>query len=258
MEMRLRRTRTRVAILAAGAAAIGASVAYAAIPDGNKVFTACMRKNVGTVRLINTSLPASSFMSHCKAAETRVSWNQQGQAGAPGKDGTNGAPGEDGAPGANGQNGRDGASVTSAAEPVGKNCATGGSSFTAASNVTFACNGAKGDPGEDGSPGPSGTGALWALWKSNGIPPITSSGVAISRLRTGVFAVTFPVDVRGCATSTHTAAYGVSSVSAATDPPASVRSFDVYGDIASTQVLRVGERSDGNLADGPFSISVFC
>ena len=62
---------------------VAAGAAYATIPDGNKVYTACMLKNIGTLRLIDTSLPASNLMSHCTVLETMVTWNQQGQAGAP-------------------------------------------------------------------------------------------------------------------------------------------------------------------------------
>jgi hypothetical protein len=160
MEIKLRLTRRRVVVLVVLAAVIGAGVAYAAIPDGSKVFTACMLKNVGTIRLIDPSLPTSSPMSHCNSSlETQVSWNQLGQAGAAGKDGTDGLNGTNGAPGTPGQDGADGVSVTSATEPAGTNCATGGSKFTAAANnVTFACNGAKGDTGATGPQGPAGSG----------------------------------------------------------------------------------------------------
>ena len=48
-------------------------------------------------------------------------------------------------PGTPGTNGTNGVSVTSATEAAGANCASGGSKFTAANGVTFACNGAKGD-----------------------------------------------------------------------------------------------------------------
>jgi hypothetical protein len=40
MEVKLRLTRMRVVVLVALAAGVGAGVAYATIPDGNKVFTA--------------------------------------------------------------------------------------------------------------------------------------------------------------------------------------------------------------------------
>src|SRR5262245_30813 len=51
---------------------------YAAIPDGNKTYTACVLKSVGTIRLIDPSLPASNLMSHCTPLETQITWNEQG------------------------------------------------------------------------------------------------------------------------------------------------------------------------------------
>ena len=73
-------------------------IAYATIPVAGNVYTGCMLKNVGTVRLIDSTLPSSNLMSHCTALETQISWNQQGQKGdqalrRPGKDGVDGAKG---------------------------------------------------------------------------------------------------------------------------------------------------------------------
>jgi hypothetical protein len=55
--------------------------------------------------------------------------------------------GPDRADGAPGPAAADGVSVTSAPEPAGANCANGGSAFTSASGVTYACNGATGNDG---------------------------------------------------------------------------------------------------------------
>jgi hypothetical protein len=85
--------------------AAAAGIAYAAIPDSQGVYTGCMLNKVGTVRLIDPSLPASNLMSHCTNVETKFTFNQQGQQGAPG---LRGAPGKDGAPGADGKDGKDG------------------------------------------------------------------------------------------------------------------------------------------------------
>ena len=85
--------------------AAAAGIAYAAIPDSNGVYTACMLDKVGTVRLIDPSLPASNLMSHCTNVETKFTFNQQGPQGPPGLPG---AQGKDGAPGANGKDGADG------------------------------------------------------------------------------------------------------------------------------------------------------
>jgi hypothetical protein len=76
----------------AAASAIAGGVAWASIPDSNKVFSACMLNGVGTIRLIDKSLPATNFMSHCTDRETEVSWNQQGLQGLQGIQG----PGREG------------------------------------------------------------------------------------------------------------------------------------------------------------------
>ena len=124
--MRSRRliTATAVALLAS---VIVGGIAYATIPGPGNVYSACMLKGVGTIRLIDKSLPESSLMSRCKPSlETEVSWNQTGRQGLPGPQGENGAPAADGA------RGEDGVGVSSAAEPAGANCAHRASKFTAA------------------------------------------------------------------------------------------------------------------------------
>jgi hypothetical protein len=159
------------------ALATAGGVAYATIPDSNNVYTACMLKSTGTIRLIDGSLPAATLMSHCTSLETSISWNQKGPQGIqglkgdkgdPGKDGvngTNGVDGKDGAPGTPGADGKDGApgadgkdgiNVTSTSEPAGASCAFGGSAFTAANGITYACNGARGADGKDGATGATG------------------------------------------------------------------------------------------------------
>jgi hypothetical protein len=86
--------------------AAAAGIAYAAIPDSKGVYTACMLDKVGTVRLIDPSLPASNLMSHCTNVETKFTFNQQGQQGAPGLPGAPGANGKDGADGKDGKDGQ--------------------------------------------------------------------------------------------------------------------------------------------------------
>ena len=148
------RRRRLITVVAAAllAGAIAAGVSYATIPGAGNVYSACMLKGIGTIRLIDKSLPDSNLMSRCKPSlETEVSWNQQGPAGlqgangAPGAPGTDGTPGQNGANGTNGRDGADGVSVTSDSEPAGDNCTNGGSKFTAANGVTYACNGASAD-----------------------------------------------------------------------------------------------------------------
>lgn len=104
----------RLMLTAAGAlfaAAIAGGIAYATIPNDSKVFTACMLNKVGTIRLIDKTLPTNNPMSHCSPVETEVSWNQKGQpglAGAAGKDGADGKAGTDGRDGRDGQAGSPG------------------------------------------------------------------------------------------------------------------------------------------------------
>ena len=43
----------RLAGLVAAGIAAASGIAYATIPDANKVYTACMLKNLGTIRLID-------------------------------------------------------------------------------------------------------------------------------------------------------------------------------------------------------------
>src|SRR3954470_21811075 len=113
MDLKLRLTRTRVGVLVVVVAAIAAGVSYAAIPDGNGVYTACKLNATGTVRLIDPSGPSTSLLSHCTSLETQINWNQRGVDGKNGLDGAPDAPGRDGkngldgAPGVNGKDGID-------------------------------------------------------------------------------------------------------------------------------------------------------
>ena len=81
---------------------------YAAVPDTNRTFTACVLKNVGTMRLIDPSLPPSNAISHCSALETQVTWNSQGPQGPPGPKGDPGTPGVQGPKGDTGAQGLQG------------------------------------------------------------------------------------------------------------------------------------------------------
>ena len=95
MRFRLGRRRWVAAVVVA-MGLVAAGVAYATIPDSNQVYTACMLKRVGTIRLIDPSLPASNLMSHCTALETKVQFGEQGPpglAGAPGPAGPQGPAG---------------------------------------------------------------------------------------------------------------------------------------------------------------------
>jgi hypothetical protein len=117
----------RSALLTAAALAAAGGIAYAAIPDSGNVYTACMLKNIGTVRLIDSTLPSTNLMSHCTSFETQVTWNQQGQQGLPGQQGLQGLQGlkgDTGPQGAKGDNGATGAD--GAAGPAGPAGPAGG------------------------------------------------------------------------------------------------------------------------------------
>ena len=143
----------RIAVLAIASAlvlVIAAGIAYATIPSGNNVYTACMLKGVGTIRLIDTSLPPSNLLGHCSSLETQISWNQTGQTGPPGPPGPTGlegptgdagTPGAAGATGATGQQGPKG--DTGDPGPTGQPGAAGPA-------------GPKGDTGATGATGPQG------------------------------------------------------------------------------------------------------
>jgi hypothetical protein len=131
--------------------AIAAAVAGATIPGDGNVYTACMLKNVGTIRLIDPALPSSNLMSHCTSLETPVSWNQKGtpglpgQAGAAGKDGVDGKdgqPGIAGPKGDRGDKGDPGSAVASLADLNGAACQRSG--LNGAVQVSVAANGAIG------------------------------------------------------------------------------------------------------------------
>lgn len=134
--------RRDIVAAAAGAVVItvlAGSVAWAAIPGEGGIYTACMLKNVGTVRLIDKSLPASNLMSHCKPAlEVEIRWNQQGQAGP---QGIQGPPGDDG---------DDGTSPTVVQlAPGDPNCLAGGAAITdTAGSTAYVCSGQDGADGE--------------------------------------------------------------------------------------------------------------
>ena len=137
----LGRRRWRLVVLVVAGLGVAGGVAYATIPGGDNTYTGCMLKNVGTVRLIDPTLPSGNLMSHCTALETQISWNQQGQKGDPG---TPGLPGPNGAAGANG------ISPTVAQLPVGdSNCPNGGAAITDAWHSTaYVCSGQNGTDGQ--------------------------------------------------------------------------------------------------------------
>jgi hypothetical protein len=163
MRQALGRRSRRLAILGIAFFAMAGGIAYATIPGSAQVYTACMLKNVGTVRLIDPTLPSSNLMSHCTSLETQVTWNQQGQQGGPGATGATGATGPQGPKGETGATGQQG--------PKGDTGATGqqgpkgdhGDPGAVGATGPQGPKGDKGEPGADGLQGPKGdTGAVGA------------------------------------------------------------------------------------------------
>jgi len=174
--MRMRRS---VAVIGGGVAALlaAAGIAYATIPDGGAVYTACMLKNVGTIRLIDPSGPSGSLLSRCSALETQIQWNQKGQKGDTGPAGANGV------------------SPTVAQLPAGDSrCPAGGAAITDANGSTaYVCNGQNGQPGQNGKDGKdfSGTftsGQFSLTVAADGVQ-ITGPGAQISLDSTGLVTI---------------------------------------------------------------------
>src|SRR3954447_16921139 len=96
-EARMKRLATRRAAIVSVTIVVlfglAGGIAYAMIPSAGGVYTACRLNDVGTIRLIDPSLAASSLLSHCTRLETQFQWNQQGQKGDVGTPRTPGANG---------------------------------------------------------------------------------------------------------------------------------------------------------------------
>ncbi|MGA3363201.1 MAG: hypothetical protein ABSD82_14375 [Solirubrobacteraceae bacterium] len=126
--MKISAKRSLIALGVFGVALGVGGVAYATIPSSGGVYTACELKGVGSIRLIDPSLAAKDFQSHCTAFEQQISWNQSGPpgpAGATGSAGTNGAMGQAGPQGPTGDQG-----ATGQAGPQGPTGEVGAGSLT--------------------------------------------------------------------------------------------------------------------------------
>jgi hypothetical protein len=118
----------RLVVAAAAIFALAAGIAYAAIPDANGTYHACMLKTLGTIRIVD---PATQ---RCNATlETAIAFGQKGDQGLQGPAG---------------------ASPTVAPLPVGDgHCSAGGAAITdAAGGIAYVCSGRNGQDGVDGEP----------------------------------------------------------------------------------------------------------
>jgi hypothetical protein len=143
------RSRTTLAGLVLGAALAGGA-AWATIPDAGGVYTACKLNLTGTIRLIDPSLPSSSFHSKCSSLETQITWNQKGQTGPVGATGPAGPPGLKGEVGPVGAAGPQGPKGETG--PVGADGPQGPKGDPGASGPA----GQQGPKGDQGPQGPAG------------------------------------------------------------------------------------------------------
>jgi hypothetical protein len=172
-----------VFVIATALFAVAGGIAYATIPDSGNVYTGCMLKNIGTVRLIDPSLPPGNLMSHCTAFETKITWNQQGQAGTPGPAGPKGDTGAPGPKGDTGPAGADGAQGPKGdTGPAGADGAQGPKGDT----------GATGPQGPQGERGPAGPNTVFSgSVNPNGTPQ--ESGFTVQHTAgSGLFRIDFP------------------------------------------------------------------
>ncbi len=195
---------TRLAVISVVLLAGAAGIAYATIPDANNVYTACMVKNVGTVRLIDPSLPGSSFLSHCSSWEKQVSWNGQGAAGPAGPQGPQGDTGPQGPQGLKGNPGSDG--INGAPGPQGPKGNPGSDGINGTNGVDGAPGpqGPQGPKGETGATGPAGTGLAKVIrggtygQEPPGPGIYAGSGFTIVRNSAGNYTITFPAGTWSC------------------------------------------------------------
>jgi hypothetical protein len=174
--MTLFHRRTLFAFVLGAALATAVFVGRAAHATSNEI-NACFKPSNGTLYLLGEG----SGRYECQPGDIPISWSSSGVNGrdgvsvtsqvlAPGDDAAcpnggskftavsgvthacNGTNGVDGVDGTDGQDGDDGASVTNQALAPGDDaaCPNGGTKFTSANAVSYACNGTNGSNGQDG------------------------------------------------------------------------------------------------------------
>ena len=192
---------------------IAGGVAFAAIPSGDGVFTACRLNATGTIRLIDPSLPRSSLLSHCTSLETQISWNKGGLAGPTGEKGPTGDKGPNGDQGARGDKGDRGDNGPPGDQgpigdkgPVGDKGPTGdkgpagdkGPTGDAGDKGPTGDSGPTGQQGPQGPPGAPGNGTILTAAVNPGGSLKGGTAVASTRTATGDYTVSFSRDLSGC------------------------------------------------------------
>jgi hypothetical protein len=240
-EMQRKRVRIALAGLVLGGALAG-SVAWAAIPDGNGVYTACKLNVTGTIRLIDPSLPSSSFQSKCSSLETQITWNQKGQTGPVGPMGPTGPVGAKGDTGATGHDGPQGPKGdTGPAGPAGLQGPKGDTGAT----------GPAGPAGAQGPQGPAGAPARWAVVDASGslVAGHNNGAVSSNRYQQGSYEVVFNGSVSGCALlATPKGDKAISAATGAAPNSVFVNTWRGYDLVTGFTFRR----------DSDFSLAVFC
>ena len=133
------------------AAIVGGRAAHASLADD--VVTACFKPSNGTLYVVGED----GARADCQPGDEPIEWNVQGPPGA------------------------DGVSVTSVALAPGAdpNCPLGGSKFTSASGVTYACNGGFTGTSTSGPYSISLQETGIALQGPTGVVRVTGSGIVI-------------------------------------------------------------------------------
>src|SRR4051794_33168365 len=154
--------------------AVAAGVAYAAIPDGAGVITACRHNANGGLRVIDPALGG-----HCTPAETSLSWNQGGPTGPKGPTGDKGPVGDKGPAGDKGAVGDKGPVGDKGAVGdkggVGDKGAVGDKGLTGDKGIV-GDKGLTGDKGPVGDQGPSGTAQLYTKTRNTNSGPALTIG----------------------------------------------------------------------------------
>jgi hypothetical protein len=126
---------------------VTAGAAHAAVTPDPGIYTACKLNGVGTIRLIDPTLPTSTLLGRCTVFETQISWSK-GATGNTGPEGPQGLPGPQGPQGTVGLQGPQGLTgpqgIPGADGPDGADGQPGAA-------------GQKGDTGPQGPKGDSGT-----------------------------------------------------------------------------------------------------
>jgi hypothetical protein len=157
-----------------------ATIASASVPAADGTYSGCYFKSLGTIRLIDTAIPAQKCVA---GFETVVTWSKTGPQGPAGVPGT---PGATGAPGANGANGTN--VTASAIDPItDSRCGFLGGVEVFQDGVSKAvvCSiqgpaGAPGAPGTPGAPGAKGDMGLTGSPGATGQPGPPGASVSVA------------------------------------------------------------------------------